>query len=110
MRFRRAFGGAQYQAHRWIFAGFHPMFAGIIQVEVHLAGVGIAELADFEIDHHQTFQAAMEKQQVDAKPGIVEPQAALATDKGKVVAQFQQKIGQMLDQCFLEIGFRILVF
>jgi hypothetical protein len=52
----------------------------------------------------------MEKQQVDAKPGIVEPQAALATDKGKVVAQFQQKIGQMLDQCFLEIGFRILVF
>jgi len=73
------------------------MLAGVVQVEVHLPSIGVAEFADLEVDDHQTLELAMEKQQVNAEPVVVDAQAALTADEGEVVAQFQEEVGQMLD-------------
>ena len=45
----------------------------------------------------------MEEQQVDAEPGVVEPQTSLTTDKGEVVTQLQEEVDEVLDQRILEI-------
>ncbi|GGY24463.1 hypothetical protein GCM10007387_02510 [Pseudoduganella albidiflava] len=74
MGFIAAFAGTQDQAYRWVLTRFHPVLAGIVQVHVHLAGIGmaeLAELADLEIDDQQALEAAMKEQQVDAKPAVV---------------------------------------
>jgi len=76
---------------------------------VHLAGVGVAEAAGLEIDDDQAFQPAVEEQQIDPEPGVVQPQAALAADEGEIVAQLEQEIRQMLDQCALHPGFGVAV-
>lgn len=85
------------------------MLAGIVQIKVHLSGIGVAELADLEVDDQQGFEPAVEKQQVDSELGVVQLQTALAADEGEVVAEFQQEIGQMLDQRLFEIGFGVFV-
>ena len=87
----------------------HPVLAGIVQIEVHLAGVRVAEPADLEVDDQQAAQPAVKEQQINAEPGVIQTQPALATDEGKIVAQLRQKVGQMLDQCRFEVGFRVLV-
>lgn len=51
----------------------------------------------------------MEEQQVDAEPGVVQPETSLTTDEGEIVAQLQKEVGEMLDQRILEIRLRILV-
>ena len=107
MRLGRPLFGAEDQAHGWVLAGFHPVLAGVVQVEMNLPSIGVAELADLEVDDHQTLELAVEKQQIDAEPVVVDAQAALAADEAEVVAQFQQEVGQMLDQRVFEIGFGI---
>ena len=73
------------------------MLAGVIQIHVHLACIGVAELSDLEINDDQTFEQAMEEQQIDTKPVIIQPQTPLSSEKGKIVAKFYQKICQMPD-------------
>ena len=107
--FGRTFFGAQDQADRRILAGLHPVLARVVQIEVHLSGVGVAELADLEVDDDEALQTPMEEQQVDAEPRVVDSQSALATDEGEVVAEFQQEVGQVLDQRLLQVGLRVLV-
>jgi len=41
--------GTQDQANWRVFAGFHPMPAGVVEVHMHLPGVGIAEFINLEI-------------------------------------------------------------
>lgn len=52
---------------------------------------------------------AMEEQQIDPIPGLVDTQPALPSNEGEPFAQLQQKILQPLDQRGLKIGFGILV-
>ena len=87
---RFAFAGAQDDAHGRIFAGLHPVFAGVIQIQVHLPDIGMAEPAQLQIENNQAAQAAMEEEQVHAIPFVVNTQPALATDKGEVIAEFER--------------------
>ena len=86
---RLTFPGAQDDAYRRIFAGLHPVFPRVIELQVHLPGIGMVEPAQFQIKDDETAQTAMKKQQIHPEPLIVNAQTALATDKGKIVAEFQ---------------------
>ena len=68
-----------------------------------------AEPADLQIDDQQAFETAVEEEQIDAKPCVVQPQPALAADEGEVVAQLQQEVGQVLDEGIFQLGFGVLV-
>ena len=47
-----------------------PVFACVIQIDVHLAHVGGYELSDLEVDHDEAAQPAMEEQEIDPIPRI----------------------------------------
>ena len=49
------------------------------------------------------------KRQINAKPGVVETQAFLPPDKGKVVAQLEQNILQPMNQRLFQFGLGIFV-
>jgi len=51
----------------------------------------------------------MEENEVNAEPGVVEAEAALATKESEVISQFQQKISKMVDQGFFQIGLRVFI-
>ena len=85
------------------------MLARVIQIQMHLSGVRIAEAPDLEIDDDQASQTSMEKHQIDPEPRVVYPQAALPADESKVIAKLEQEIRQVLDQRLLKIRLRILV-
>jgi hypothetical protein len=44
-----------------------PSGFGVIEVQVHLSGICVGKFMEFEVNDNQTAQAAMEKDQVDAK-------------------------------------------
>ena len=52
----------------------------------------------------------MKKHQVDLEPLVIEPQLPLPSDEAKIVAQFEQKRFQVLDERFLQIALTVLVF
>lgn len=51
-----------------ILALVHPVLAGIVEVKMHLTGIGVREFSKFQVDHHQAAQLAMEEEQIDAIP------------------------------------------
>jgi len=53
---------------------------------MHLPGIRVAELADFEVDDDQATQLSMKKDQVDAKPVVVDAKPALTPKKSEIVA------------------------
>jgi hypothetical protein len=76
---------------------------------VHLPCVCVTEAADLEVDDDEALQASMEKNQIDPEPGVVESQPPLPAHERKIVAQFQQKVCEVLDQSRLEFRLGILV-
>jgi hypothetical protein len=64
----------------------------VIQIHVHLTGIGMAKSANLQINDDQAFELAMEEEQVDPEPVVIKPQTPLSADKGEVVAEFHQKI------------------
>src|SRR5258708_32670892 len=90
------FLSAENQSHRRVFSRLHPMFAGVVEVQGHLPSIGVAELANLEVNYQETLETTVEEKQIDAEPAVVNSQPALTTDKSKVVTQLEEEIGQML--------------
>ena len=59
-------GGAEDDDDGRVFAGVRPVFAGVAEVEVHLAGVGVGEGAELEVEDDEAAQAAVEEDEVHA--------------------------------------------
>ena len=79
--------GAEDQADWRVLAGLCPVLAGVVEVEMHLASVGIAELADFEVDNDEAPEPPVKEYEVDAEPSVVDPEPTLAANESEVVAQ-----------------------
>ena len=86
------------------------MLACVIQVHVHLAGVGMRELSALEIDHNEAAELAMEKEQIDPIPFVANAEAALTPDKSEIAAEFQKETLQVECERFFDFGFRVFVF
>ena len=50
------FACAEDKADRWVLAWLCPVFACLVEVQVHLPGIGIAELPHLEVYDDQTPQ------------------------------------------------------
>ena len=81
------------------------MLPGVVEVQVHLASVGVTEFANLQVNYHQAPEPPMEEYEVDAEPSIVNPETTLATKESEVVTQLQQKIGEVLNQRFFQFRF-----
>ena len=101
--FRSSFFGAQDESDWRVFAGLHPVLAGVVQVKVHLSSVRVTEFAYLQINYDQAAQAAVKEDKVDTKPCFVDAKPALAAKEGKVIAQLQEKVGEMPDECILQV-------
>ena len=89
--------------------GVRPVFAGVVEVEVHLAGVGVGEGAELEVEDDEAAQAAVEEDEVHAIPHAADAQAALASDEGEVAAEFEQEGFEMAHEGVFEIGLGVFV-
>ena len=56
---------------------------------MHLSGICVAKLAHLKVDDNQTSQAAVEKEEIDTKPSVVDTKPLLTAKEGEVVAQLQ---------------------
>jgi hypothetical protein len=101
--FRRPFLGTQNQPDWRVFTRFHPVLAGVVEVEVHLPSVRVAEFANLEIDDDQAAQLTVEENEIDAKPSVVDAKPALATEEGEVVARLQEEVCEVLDERYFQI-------
>ena len=63
------------------------MFASVVEIEVHLAGVGVGELAALEIDDDKATEFAMKEEQIDAIPFVADTEAALPADESEIPAE-----------------------
>jgi len=54
------------------------MLAGVVQIKMHLPGVGMSESPKLKINHHQAAKPPVKEEQVYAIPLVVDAQAALA--------------------------------
>ena len=86
------------------------MLTGIVQIHVHLTGIGVREFSPFEIDHHQTPQAAVKEKQIHAVPFITNAQTFLSAHKGEVATEFEKKMLKVQNQSLLEVAFGLFVF
>ena len=89
--------------------GVRPVFAGVVEVEVHLAGVGVGEGAELEVEDDEAAQAAVEKDEVHAIPHAADAQAALASDEGEVAAEFEQEGFEVAHEGVFEVGLGVFV-
>jgi hypothetical protein len=76
---------------------------------MHLAGVGVGEFAELEVDHHEAAKAAVKKEQIHPIPFIADTQAPLAADEGEVATEFEQESFKMPDQRGLKLTFGVFV-
>jgi hypothetical protein len=79
----------QDDADRWILALVGPVLAGVVDVQVHLAGVGVGELAELEVDDDQAAELAVEK--IEPIPLVADAEPFLPADKREVAAQFSRR-------------------
>jgi hypothetical protein len=85
------------------------VFDRVFQVGVHLAGVGVREAIELQVDQDEAAQAPVEKEEVDAIRLVADPHAPLANDEAEVRAEFQQEGFEMPDQRRFEIALRVFV-
>jgi hypothetical protein len=102
------FLGAEDEADGGGFAGARPVFAGVVQIEVHLAGVGVGEWFGLEVNHQQAAQGAVKEQEVHAIPLAADAQAALASDEGEVAAEFEQEGFEVADEGVFEFSLGVI--
>ena len=85
------------------------MLTRVVQVEVHLASVGVREPVELQIDDDEASQSTMEEQEVDPVPSTADPQPPLAAHEREVTTKLEKKCLQLGDQRKLEITFRVFV-
>ena len=86
------------------------MFTRVVQIHVHLTGIGVGELAALEIDDHEATELAMEEQQIDPVPFVSDAKPTLSANESKIAAQLQKKSLEMQNERFFNLGLGIFVF
>jgi hypothetical protein len=79
--------GTEDQADRRVFIWICPMLARVIQVEIHLSGVGVSEFTKFQLDNDQASKPSMEEEQIDPIPLCAHSQSLLTSNESKIIAQ-----------------------
>ena len=94
--------GAENESDWRVLAWLHPVLAGVVQIEVHLPSVRVTELAHLEVNNDQAAQAAVKEDEIYTKPGVVDTKPGLAAEEGKIIAQLQEEVREVLDERLLQ--------
>ena len=81
---------AQYQPHRRVLVRMGPMLARVVQIQVHLTGIGVSEFTEFQIHDYESPKAAVEENEINPVPFGSDAQPFLPSDECEIVAQFQR--------------------
>ena len=81
------------------------MRARVVQIQVHLAGIGVRELAEFQVHDDEASKPAVEENQIDPIPFGSYAQSLLSSHEGEIAAQLQQELLEALDECVFEFRF-----
>src|SRR5436190_4173009 len=57
---------AKNKSNRRVLVRLSPMLARIVEIKMHLAGIGVRKLSHLQIDNDEAPQFAMEKKQIDS--------------------------------------------
>jgi hypothetical protein len=79
------------------------MLLGIVEVEIHLTGVGMRKFTSFEVNQNQAFKDTVIKQKIDAIPFGSDTKTFLASNKSETVPQLEQKPFKMTNQRILKL-------
>ena len=109
MHHRVVLPAAQDQADRLVLARHGHLFAGVVEVQVHLPRVGVAELAELQVEDDQAAEPAVEQDEVHAVPLVADAYAPLAGHEGEGIAHFQEKRLHVADDRLLEVALAVLV-
>ena len=60
------------------------MLSRIVEIEVHLSGVGMRESADLQVDDHQASKLPMKEQQIHPIPFVTDAEAPLPANEAEV--------------------------
>jgi hypothetical protein len=71
------------------------MLSGIVEVKIHLPGVGVSELPNFYFDEYEASQPSMEEEEIHAIPFDIHCEPLLTGNECKVIAQFQQELFEL---------------
>jgi len=77
---------------------------------MHLAGVGMRELAYFQINNDKAAQFALKEKQINPVPFAADSKPALASNKGKVATELEQEVLKVPQERFFKVGLRIFIF
>jgi len=78
------------------------MFAGIIQIQVHLPGIRMGKLPELQVHDDEALKPAMKEDQINPIPLRPHAQPLLSSDEREIVAQLQQELLDAPDQCIFE--------
>jgi len=101
--------GTENQANGGIFSLSHPLLTGRIEIDAHLAGVGVGKLADLQIDDYQTPQTTVEEEEVNTIPLVADAQALLPGNEAEISSKLQEKGLQVPDKRLFQLAFGVLV-
>jgi hypothetical protein len=87
-----------------------PVLSRIVEIEVHLASVGVGEFSKLQIYDDEATKLPVEEEQVDSIPFRAYPQPFLPSHKGEIAAKFEQEMLNAPDQRGFKIGLGILIF
>ena len=91
LNLRLIFVAAEDDADGWIVVGSHHLLLEIIEVEIHLSRVPMAERPDLEIHQYVAAKESMVKYQVDKVVLVADGDSFLSSFKTKAGAQFQEE-------------------
>ena len=107
---RIGFFPAQDQADRFVLARHRQVFLGVVQVQVHLAGVRVGELTTLELDYYQATQHAVEQEKVDPVPLVVDADSLLPGHERGSRRPFPAETSPCAEQHVLQVAFAVFVF
>src|SRR2546423_1615941 len=100
---------AENQPNGGVLVWVRPMFAGIVQIKVHLPGIGVSEFSKLQLYDDKSFESPMKEKQIDPIPFRSDPKALLSGYESKVISQLHKELFQFADKRLFEFGFRVFV-
>ena len=96
---------AEQQAHRRVVVFGHHVPPTPGDVGVELAEVFVAELVYFQLDEHMALENALIEDEVHEAACLADDNPLLPRLETETMAQFQEKILQLVEQGILQVGF-----
>jgi len=71
------------------------MLAGVVEIEIHLAGIGMGEFPELQLHNNQRSKSTVKEEQVNSIPCRADPKAFLSRHEGEIVPELQQELFEL---------------